>query len=412
MTRSSPVLGILIILLLCFCPLGYAAKYKPINEIPHEVPADEEEQRIWAVGKAHQEKVRKTGEVINDSQMEADLEALAARLMGDMVETIGLEVNVLIFKDPTVNAWVYPDGTIAVQTGLLAELRNEAQLAAILGHEISHFLNRHAYIQIKSKQTQSVIGKGLGLLATAVVASKTGAVNTGLMDAGQIWTDLVTSGYSRKLEHRADVQGLELLVAAGYDPNQALPAFEALRIKDDDQVNVGKIWSSHPDIDSRLKNLKKRIKKIKSPPSFIPSEQAYVKAYGKAMLIDVQLDVQRKRYQRALATLQRYTDVMNNPEGHYLMGEVYRKQSPEGPDYSPRTTAYQRAITADKNFALAHKELGMAYRQQGQNTQAATALGTYLELAPDAADAPIIQWYLQDMNVPTSPQAADAEVTP
>lgn len=61
---------------------------------------------------------------------------------------------------------------------------------------------------------------------------------------------------------------------------------------------------------------------------------------------------------------------------------------------------------------MAHKELGMAYRQQGQNTQAATALGTYLELAPDAADAPIIQWYLQAMNVPASPQALDVEVTP
>ena len=61
-----------------------------------------------------------------------------ARLLGDMVEEIDLEVDVLVFKDPTVNAWAYPNGTVAVQTGLLAAMENEAQLAAIMGHEIAH----------------------------------------------------------------------------------------------------------------------------------------------------------------------------------------------------------------------------------------------------------------------------------
>ena len=379
--------------------LSLAAKYQPINEIPRSVPESQEEKQIWEIGKAHQKQVRETGEVIDDPEMEAQLEALVTRLMGDMVETIGMEVKVLIFKDPTVNAWVYPDGTIAVQTGLLAELENEAQLAAILGHEISHFLNRHAYIQIKSKQKQSAIGKGLGLLATAAVAAKTGALDTSLMGAGQVWTDLVTSGYSRKLETKADEQGLALLVAAGYEPNQALPAFEALRIKEDDQVNVGKIWSSHPDIDSRLKNLKKQIKRIKSPPHNIPPEQSYVEAYGNALLVDAQLDLQRQRYQRAHKTLQRYTRALpDRPIGHYMVGEAYRKEYPEGPDFKPRLAAYQKAIAVDPKFALAHKELGMAYRQQQLNELATAAFDRYLALAPDAADAPIIRWYIDSSN--------------
>jgi len=218
------------------------------------------------------------------------------------------------------------------------------------------------------------------------------------MGTGQVWTDLVTSGYSRKLETRADKQGLQLLVAAGYEPTQSLPAFGALRIKEDDQVNVGKIWSSHPDIDSRLKNLKKQIKKIKSPPDHVPSEKSYVEAYGAALLVDAQLDLQRQRYQRAHATLQRYNSaIQDNPIGHYLAGEAYRKQYPEGPDYVSRIQAYQRAVSVDNEFAPAYKELGMAYRQQQRHKQAITALNNYLTFAPGAADVPIIRWYIEEM---------------
>lgn len=376
-----------------------AAKYRPINEIPGSVPESEEEREIWEIGKAHQQEVRETGEAINDPVMEQHLEALASRLLGDMVQTIGMDVDVIIFKDPTVNAWVYPNGTIAVQTGLLAELKNEAQLAAILGHEISHFLNRHAYVQIKSKQTQSAIGKGLGVLATAAVAAKTGAVDTSLMKAGQVWTDLVTSGYSRKLETRADEQGLQLLVSAGFNPNQALPAFEALRIKDDDEVNISKMWSSHPDIDSRLKNLEKDIKKIKNPPDYIPPEEDYIRAYGTAMLVDAQLDMQRQRYQRAGKTLGRYLSVIGDqPLAWFMLGENYRKQQPEGPDYHSRIDAYQTALAVDSKYANAHKELAMTYRQQGENIQAIEHFNHYLSAAPDAADAAIIRWYIDDLN--------------
>ncbi|MFT6408763.1 MAG: putative Zn-dependent protease [Arenicella sp.] len=109
-------------------------------------------------------------------------------------------------------------------------------------------------VQIKEKQKQSLVAKGLGVLATVGMAAKTGQVNTGLLSSGQIWTDLVTSGYSRKLETAADTQGLQLIIAAGYPPQQALPAFEAMPISDDDVVNAAKMWSSHPDIDARKKN--------------------------------------------------------------------------------------------------------------------------------------------------------------
>jgi len=375
-----------------------AKKYKAINEFPDQIPENEEEQGIWEIGKAHQEEVRSNGEAIDNPDLERYLESVVSRLMGDMVEHIGMEVDVLVFKDPTVNAWVYPNGTIAVQTGLLAAMENEAELAAILGHEISHFLNRHAYIQIKSKQKQSVIGKGLGLLATAAVAAKTGSLNTGLMKYGQVWTELVTSGYSRNLETKADEQGLQLLVDAGYPPLAAPPAFDKLRIKEDDEVNVAKMWSSHPDIDSRIKNLNKRIKRLKTPaPTEEFATDNYIRQVGDALLVNSQLYLERRQFDSAIADLDRYLEVHDDkPTGFFLLGEAYRKQQREG-NFEARVGAYSNAITVDPSYAVAYKERGMVYRQMGNASQAIEELNRYLEHSPEALDTPIIRWYVLDL---------------
>lgn len=376
-----------------------AKKYKPINEIPKQGPESDEEQNIWNVGIRHQDKVRGTDELVNNPQLEQYLEGVVAKLMGDMVDDIGLEVDVLIFKDTTVNAWVYPNGTVAVQTGLLAALENEAQLAAILGHEVAHFLNRHAFIQIKAKQKTSFLGKGLGVLATAALAAKTGSINPNLINSGQIWTELVTSGYSRKLETAADAQGLQLMMGAGYPPNQAIPAFETMRQEEDDQVNVSKMWSSHPDIDARKKNLSKQIKKSKASKTGEGlDKQTYLNAVSLAVLSNIQLDVHKRKFDSAIEGLNNFTETLpNDARGYYFLGEAYRKKSPEG-DFDQRIKSYQSAIGNDSSLAEPQREIGMAYRQQGNLNKARDAFTQYLNKNPNATDAPIIAWYRDNLD--------------
>lgn len=397
-TQTILVLTLLVI----FSGTSQAKKYKPINEIPKQVPESGEERNIWNVGIRHQDKVRGSDELVNNPELEQYLEGVVANLMGDMVADIGLKVDVLVFRDTTVNAWVYPNGTVAVQTGLLAALENEAQLAAILGHEVAHFLNRHAFIQIKAKQKTSILGKGLGVIAAAALAAKTGTLNPNLINSGQIWTELVTSGYSRKLETAADVQGLNLMMGAGYPPDQAIPAFETMRQDEDDQVNVSKMWSSHPDIDARKKNLSKQIKKAKASKSGEGlDKKAYLNAVSLAVLSNIQLEVQKRNFDTAIAGLYKFTQTLSNdPRGFYFLAEAYRKKSPEG-DFDERISAYQNAILNDSSLADPYREIGMAYRQQGKLEQAKDALEYYLSKAPNAADAPIIAWYRDNLNSST-----------
>lgn len=392
-------------LVLCFDGSAYAKKYKPINEIPGQVPETDEERRVWQVGLAHQKEVRGSEQLVNNQELEEYLEGIIIKLMGNMVEEIGLDVDVLVFKDPTVNAWVYPNGTVAVQTGLLAAMENEAQLAAIMGHEVAHFLNRHAFIQIKAKQKQSIIGKGIGVLATVGMAAETGQVNTGLLNSGQIWTDLVTSGYSRKLETAADSQGMQLMIAAGYPPEQALPAFEKMRIADDDVVNVSKMWSSHPDIDARKKNLAKRIKKNKEQTrNEGMDQQQYLKAVRLAALSNSQLQVDGRQFDQAIQQLKKLTDTLEgDATGYYLLGEAYRKQNNQT-NLELSISAYHKAVATKPEFSEPWRELGLAYRRQGLSDKARDAFQRYLDLTPEAADAPIVAWYQKNLAVQQTAQ--------
>lgn len=397
---SRSALLLLMMLLLANAGTAHAKKYKPINEIPQQVPETDEERRIWQVGIAHQDKVRGTDVLVNNAELERYLEGIVTRLLGSMLKEIGLDVDVLVFKDPLVNAWVYPNGTVAIQTGMLAAMQNEAQLAAILGHEVAHFLNRHAFIQIKAKQKQSIIGKGLGVVATAALAAKTGQVNTGLMSSGQLWTDLVTSGYSRKLESKADAQGLQLMIAAGYPPGEAIAGFETMRQAEDDVVNLAMIWSSHPDIDARKKNLAKQIKKAKVEGNVLGLDGGfYSRAVAVATLSNSQLLVEQRKFDAAIESLTKLTQTLgDDARGHYLLGEAYRKQDAQSSS-EVRIKAYQKAVTTNPNFAEPYRELGLAYRQLGQVEQARQAFTQYLSLAGAAVDVPIIQWYRDSLAV-------------
>ena len=316
---------------------------------------------------------------------------------------VNVDIEIILVREPTLSAWVYPYGNIAVHTGLLAGMENEAQLAAILGHEISHFLHRHSYRELIVENQQSAFGKGLGFLVSAAVAAETGRMPTNLVSGvGNFWTGLVTNGYSRKLEHAADEGGLELMADANYDRAQALLAFEALKQNDVyGTVDVSTLWSSHPTLEDRLKNLDKNIKREARQknyqPGSVPEAQVYDNAIAPVLLFNASIDLRERFFGRAQTALKRYLTVRQEPMAEFLLGESIRKAEPDGPDLSDRLAAYGRAISLDADFAPAHKERGMALRQQGNTSEASREFRRYLNLTPDAADAGIIRGYMTDM---------------
>lgn len=388
-------------LLLAF-PL-HAAKVVPAYET-ERLPDEADEVQLWERASSHENRLRNAGTIFHDRHMEAYIEELAARMLGDSIDHLGITIDFVLVEEPTLSAWAYPYGTIGLHTGLLVRMDNEAQFGAILAHEMSHFLQRHTYREMLSGDTQSKLGKGFGILAGLAMAKETGSFDKGLMDfAGDLWENLATSGYSKKNEYVADEEGLELMARAGLPIDEAIPAFEALG---ENYVygaaDPRKMWSSHPRLEDRLRNLEKEIKRAKRKKGYVPGTAPdpvdYYRGIAPALLMNARMDLKEGQFSRVRDGLERYLMVYpDDPEAHFLVGESYRRENPLGPDFANSQAAYRAALEHDSGYAPAHKELGMTQRQQGQNDAAREALQQYLKLAGDAADAGIIRGYLESL---------------
>ena len=135
----------------------------------------------------------------------------------------------LVLREPMVNAFALPNGSIYITTGLLALLENEAQLAGILGHEAAHIYERHPYFENRSLRKKTVASE---IIAAAAVLVPGGYGSwLAAAAAGNVSTLLLVEsvyGYSRELESQADRDGLAAMTVAGYNPHAMAVAFELL----------------------------------------------------------------------------------------------------------------------------------------------------------------------------------------
>lgn len=154
------------------------------------------------------------------------------------------EVNVI--TDNTVNAWCMAGGKIVVYTGIIETLKlNDAQLAAVMGHEITHALREHIREQTSRNQ---LVQNGIAIISQ--VAGLDAKERTIANLVGEYGLNLP---FSRTQETEADNIGTELMARAGYDPKEAVKVWEKMS-----QISSGgtpEFMSTHPSNASRIKNL-------------------------------------------------------------------------------------------------------------------------------------------------------------
>ncbi len=402
MNRKIPSITVLLSLVLFAGASAYGA-VQTMDRID-TLPENQEEAALWERARSHEERLIRIGTLVSHPEIEAYLNTLADRMLGDFLDHLGVELRFVVVEEPTLNAWAYPYGTIGIHTGLIVRMDNEAQLAAIVSHEISHFLQRHTYREMLSADRQGMFGKGLGLLASAALATQTGTFdpNAGGF-AGDLWYNLSTSGYSQKNEYVADEEGLMLMARAGLAREEAIPAFETLA--ENEVYGAGdprQMWSSHPRLEDRIRNLEKEIKREQRRKDYVagtvPDEIDYYRAIAPAYLVTAQLDLEIGQFDRVREGLERYQIARpDDPEGYFLMGEAFRRENPLGPDFVAAIGAYEMALEKDAGYADAYREIGMACRIQGKVDEARGAFERYLALAATAPDAGIVRGYLEGL---------------
>lgn len=163
----------------------------------------------------------------------------------------GLPYEFRIINDSVPNAWALPGGKIAINRGLLVQLESEAQLAAVLGHEIVHAAARHGAQSIE----RGILLQTAVLAAGAATTATGNEKYTGLATLGsQVGASLIQQKYGRGAELESDRYGMRIMQRAGYDPRAAIELQELfLRLSQGRQSGwLEGLFASHPPSQERI----------------------------------------------------------------------------------------------------------------------------------------------------------------
>jgi predicted Zn-dependent protease len=296
--------------------------------------------------------IEKCRKVYTDHELEAYLLEIISKLQRDTHPTPPFRVRLI--RDPYLDAFAFPDGTIYIHTGILARLDNEAQIAALLAHEMSHCLHRHSL--------------------------------------------KVTPDRIRTLEMEADLAGFELMTKAGYDPVGALRLFEHLKDELETEEYVEPLLGgTHPKLRRRIESCI-RFRHLFAPShGLCPTNEAvYLEKTRRLILDTADLDLKAGRYERARKGVEKYLKIEPTAaEAFFLLGEIFRQQGEPG-DHERAKASYRKAIALNPVDAGLHKSMGMLYFKEGAWQLARKSFESCLTLAPNASDRAYVQGYLRD----------------
>ena len=159
------------------------------------------------------------------------------------------EVNTVVSNE--ANAWCMPGGKIVVYTGLLPITQNEASLAVVIGHEVTHALAKHG----KERMSQGLIQQFGGQLLSEALANKPQATQQLFGTAYGLGTQCgIMLPFSRKDEYEADKYGLAFTALAGYDPHEAINFWHRMQAASGNQ-KPPEFASTHPSDENRIAQL-------------------------------------------------------------------------------------------------------------------------------------------------------------
>jgi len=217
-----------------------------------------EQDEIELGREAHDQIVKHFGGAYSDVALQDYVRRVGAHLAakGDRVNLV---YRFTVLDSPEVNAFALPGGYIYITRGLLAYLNSEAEMAAVLGHEIGHVTARHSVRQISGTRAAQ-IGYTIG---SVFVPELRNQVGQGLFN---VLGSALTSGYGREHELEADRLGAEYLARSGYDPLAMLKVLGVLKDQELYERQLAKedgrkpriyhgVFASHPSSDQRLQEV-------------------------------------------------------------------------------------------------------------------------------------------------------------
>jgi beta-barrel assembly-enhancing protease len=321
----------------------------------------------------------------------------------DYVKNVGLKLaavsdqpnlpyDFVVLNDDTPNAWALPGGKIAINRGLLVLLDDEAQLAAVLGHEIVHAAAGHT-AQQQSKAT--LMGLGAALLTMAVSDSE----YSPLIGAGVgLGVGMTVAKFGRDQELESDHFGIKYMAKAGYDVQAAVELqekFVALS-KGRDSGGLGTLFASHPPSQERVEKNRQQLAQyaggVRNKSQF---ERATVQLKRDAPAYKLNQEAQKaaanKQFDEALSLSNRAIGQQGREaQFHITKGRILLAKE----DTVNASNAFRRATQESPSYVMGFLYHGMTEKKLGFNDSSERSFKRSMDLLP----TPIAAYYLGDMS--------------
>ncbi|GBH30911.1 peptidase M48 [Sphingobium sp. GW456-12-10-14-TSB1] len=362
-------------------PPPYAGAYQPqgVDEIG-----------LWGEGDEDERILANSPILLRD-------EALNAYVKGVLCATVGDDrcrsVRLYILRVPLFNASMTPNGTMRVYSGLLLRVRNEAELATVLGHEFGHFEERHTLTDWKARRSST------DLLSWAAVLALLGNTYQSYsnFDSLQLSVYGRLSHFNRDQEREADALGLGYLNHSALRPQSASVVWQNLMAEQEasslakgvrkPDFNKVAFFASHPPSGERAATLAA----FADPAGAERDDGVARYAAALAPWLPTFLDDQIKLNDFGASDYIISSLAQNGWTAALLVarGDLYRARG-NPRDLAQAAEFYGKAVEMDAGLPEAQRGLGLSLFKTGRRTEGQAALRRYLELKPNASDAAMI----------------------
>ncbi|MDJ0928116.1 MAG: M48 family metalloprotease [Gammaproteobacteria bacterium] len=321
------------------------------------------------------------GDYVVDPAITAYVRDVGARVAA--VSDRDLPYEFVVINESTPNAWALPGGKIAIHRGLLTELDSEAELAAVLGHEVVHAAARHG---AKSME-RGMLLQGVAV-ATAVTANQTDYGSL-IMTATGVGLQLITQKYGRDAERESDYYGMQYMSRAGYDPAAAVELQETfVRLSEGRRSGwLEGLFASHPPSPERVENNKATLAEL--PPGGELGRERYVAAIS-PLIESKEAYTAHDRGRKALAAKDLESALaeaemalrIEPRESHFhsLRGDIRASQR----RWNDALINYNRAVNYYPDYFYPLMRRGQVLRKLGDDVGAIADLERSIELLPTA----------------------------
>jgi predicted Zn-dependent protease len=329
-----------------------------------------------------------SGFIYEDHELETYLNNVVKKLYPPTLQSQA-SPTVKVIKDPNLNAFVFPNGVIYVHTGLLARLDNEAQLAALLAHEMIHHIKRHPF-------------KAFGGFDRHQASQKSqGGLKDLLNGLGATLYLAAMAGYAQTLETEADVEGMVLVAGAGYDPREAIKLFGHLKQEmKTERFKEPLFFGFHPRIGKRVENIENfLITHHQTGKKGFLNKGVYLEKTREVVMVNAFLDLKAGRYDSARRSAKKYLNLKeNDARVYYLLGEIFKHKGRTA-ERDKMISFYEKAISVDPIYPEPYRAICLLHYKDEKWGLAKKAFESYLSLSPHIHDKEYILAYIQKCQI-------------